>query len=122
MNPLSRVTVSKPPHIQNDDSLNPRLSKAKALLEKNNFPELNFSVHYKIDWAPTIVLTGMYESSQDKDLFALLDSPDFKRLLPESVVVEWMYGDKDFPGKTFLESHPNYQEDPASFEPRLVNV
>ncbi len=108
---VNRVTISRPnfPYIPQNYSLQLRLARAIDILDKNNFPGLNFSVHHETDNKPTIVLTGTYESQRDKDLFiTLLNSKEFKNILPENVVVEWMHGDEEFPNKTFLETHPHY--------------
>ena len=95
-------------YFQKDNGLKEKLSRAKDFLKENDFPDLDFSVHNKHGKTPTIVLVGKYESSRDMDLFTLLDSKEAKNILPESIVVEWMYGDKEFPEQTILETYPNY--------------
>lgn len=109
-NTINRITISKPsvPNIFKDNNLATRLSRATQLLDKNNFPELGFSVHYNIDEKPTVVLVGKYKSSQDQDLFRFLDSKEFRNVLPESVVVEWMYTDSNSPNTTVLATYPQY--------------
>ena len=106
-NTLSRVVgVTDRHHTQKGNDLSTRLARVTELLNKNNFPELGFSVHYDIDETPTVVLVGKHESSQDQELYRLLDSKEIKRILPENIVVEWMHGEKDFPKHTFLERYP----------------
>ena len=95
-------------YFSKDFDLSRRLSKVKETLDKNNFKELSLFVHHDIDETPTIVLVGKYESSQDQELYRLLDSKEVKRMLPENIVVEWMHGDEDFPKHTFLERYPQY--------------
>ena len=108
---VSRVIMPKVslPHSPKENDLEARLLRVINLLDKNDFPKLGFSVHYKIDEKPTIVLIGKYKSFQDKELFiTLLNSKELKSILPENIVVEWMHGDEHSPNQTILENHPDY--------------
>lgn len=105
---VNRVAILKAtiPSALKENTLEARLSRTVNLLSENNFPELSFFVHNDIDAKPTIVLVGKYESSQDIGLFTLLNSKEFKNILPENIVVEWMHGDEQFPNQTILEKYP----------------
>lgn len=96
------------PYTTKTDQLKVKLSRATELLQKNNFPKLGFTVHYNIDDKPTIVLAGTYELNKDKDLYEFLNGKEFKKILPENVVVEWMHGEEESPGMTLLETYPVY--------------
>ena len=96
-----------PYYSPNNKSLVEKLSEAKEFLTKNSFPDLDFSVHDKHGITPTIVLVGRYESSQDLDLYTLLDSKEFKNILPESISVEWMHREEESPDQTILETYPD---------------
>ncbi len=107
MNPSSvtSVGVSKPNPV-NHLSLDTRLKMVTNILKINGFNELGFVSHDEIDWAPTVVLVGKYETKKELDLFMLLDTQKVKRLLPESCVVESSHRDEDSPNHTILERRP----------------